>query len=63
MTQDPLTTGGVSTTIRVGGTMKQLAIMKCGDCGAIRHRIVPVDSIIECAVCGSENVIYPYNPK
>ena len=44
-------------------SMSKLAMMKCEDCGAIRHRIVPVDSIIECAACGSENVIYPYNPK
>ena len=43
--------------------MSKLAMMKCEDCGAIRHRIVPVDSIIECAACGSENVLYPYNPK
>ena len=44
-------------------SMGKLAIMKCVDCGAIRHRIVPVDSIVECAACGSENVLYPYNPK
>ena len=44
-------------------SMGKLAIMKCMDCGAIRHCIVPVDSIIECAACGSENVLYPYNPK
>jgi predicted Zn-ribbon and HTH transcriptional regulator len=43
--------------------MGKLAIMKCGDCGAIRHRIVPVDSIIRCSACRSENVIYPYDPK
>ena len=43
--------------------MGNLAIMKCLDCGAIRHRIVPVDSIIECGACGSSNVLYPYNPK
>ena len=43
--------------------MSELAIMKCLDCGAIRYRIVPVDSIIECAACGSANVLYPYNLK
>ena len=42
--------------------MSKLALMKCSDCGAIRHRIVPVDSIIACAACGSENVTYPFNP-
>ena len=39
-----------------------LALMKCLDCGAIRHRIVPVDRNIECTACGSANVVYPYNP-
>ena len=43
--------------------MGKLAIMKCMDCSAVRHRIVPEDSTIECGACGSENVIYPYNPK
>ena len=40
-----------------------LAIMKCLDCGAVRHRMVREDGIIECAACGSAHVIYPYNPK
>ena len=39
-----------------------LALMKCLDCGATRHRIVPEDRIIECTACGSDNVVYPYNP-
>ena len=43
--------------------MRKLALMKCEDCGAIRHEIVPLDAIIACAACGSENVTYPYNPK
>tara|TARA_R110000765_G_scaffold297858_1_gene392941 strand:- start:560 stop:769 length:210 start_codon:yes stop_codon:yes gene_type:complete len=43
--------------------MKELAIMICVDCSEVRHRIVPEDSTIECGACGSENVIYPYNPK
>ena len=42
--------------------LSKLALMKCEDCGAIRHRIVPLDSIIRCGACGSENVTYPYNP-
>ena len=44
-------------------SMGKLAMMKCLDCGAVRHRIVPVDSIMECGACGSANVIYPYDPK
>ena len=43
--------------------MRKLAIMKCEDCGAIRHRVVQVDTIIRCSACRSENVLYPYNPK
>ena len=42
--------------------MSGLALMKCLDCGAIRHRIVPEDSTIRCTACGSDNVVYPYNP-
>jgi DNA-directed RNA polymerase subunit RPC12/RpoP len=41
----------------------QLAIMKCLDCGAVRHRMVREDGIIECTACGSDNVIYPYVSK
>ena len=43
--------------------MSKLALMKCGDCGAIRHRIVPIDAIVRCGACGSPRVIHPYNPK
>jgi DNA-directed RNA polymerase subunit RPC12/RpoP len=39
-----------------------LALMKCLDCGAIRHRIVPEDHTMACTGCGSANVLYPYNP-
>jgi hypothetical protein len=41
----------------------ELALMRCLDCGAIRYRLVPVDSIQKCGACGSSYVLYPYRPK